>query len=263
MALRMMSVELERIDSAAAPLLDGATTGSLGVLILAGGEPFTRKDLPEIARAFYQNNKLESIYIMSNGQIQKRIFPDVTRVLQECPNLNVTVALGMGVLWRIAHAPFGRLLQALRDNEQRVRTLGYNTFRIKFEAFVIMGGVVGFAGALLAFMLRGAYADNLSWQHAGDPVMMTILGGIHHFLGPLWGSMIYIALRDQLSSYTEHWWLAFGRDSGRVRDHLRILVHTDADGVTRGITPLVRTEMGFGPARIPKLRSAGAVPGAY
>src|SRR5215217_4780046 len=49
----------------------------------------------EIERAFYHNNKVESIYIMSNGQIQKRIFPDVTRVLQECPDLNVTVALGI------------------------------------------------------------------------------------------------------------------------------------------------------------------------
>jgi MoaA/NifB/PqqE/SkfB family radical SAM enzyme len=69
--------------------------GSLGVLILAGGEPFTRKDLPEIVRAFYENNRLESVYLMSNGQIQKRIMPDVTRLLQECPNLNVTVALGI------------------------------------------------------------------------------------------------------------------------------------------------------------------------
>jgi MoaA/NifB/PqqE/SkfB family radical SAM enzyme len=69
--------------------------GNLGVLILAGGEPFTRKDLPEIVRAFYLNNKLESVYLMSNGQIQKRIMPDVTRLLEECPNLNVTVALGI------------------------------------------------------------------------------------------------------------------------------------------------------------------------
>src|SRR5439155_7984941 len=68
---------------------------NLAVLILAGGEPFTRKDLPEIARAFHQNNKLESIYLMSNGQIQQRIIPDVTRILQECPTLNVTVALGI------------------------------------------------------------------------------------------------------------------------------------------------------------------------
>lgn len=69
--------------------------GNLGVLILAGGEPFTRRDLPKIVRAFYTNNSLESVYITSNGQIQKRIFPDICRMMQECPQLNVTVALGI------------------------------------------------------------------------------------------------------------------------------------------------------------------------
>ena len=79
--------ELERISE---------TLGAnLGVLVIAGGEPFTRQDLPEIARAFYENNRLESIYLMSNGQIQQRILPDVARILDECPNLNVTVALGI------------------------------------------------------------------------------------------------------------------------------------------------------------------------
>ena len=85
--LQMKTHEIQKISE--------TLGGNLGVLILAGGEPFTRKDLPEIARAFYENNKLESIYIMSNGQIQKRIFPDVTRILEECPGLNVTVALGI------------------------------------------------------------------------------------------------------------------------------------------------------------------------
>src|SRR4029077_6285018 len=107
--------------------------GNLGVLILAGGEPFTRKDLPEIARAFYTNNKLESIYIMSNGQIQKRIFPDVTRILEECPNLNVTVALGIDGLrdqhekirqksgsWDIA-IETARQLQTIKKEYQRLR----------------------------------------------------------------------------------------------------------------------------------------------
>src|SRR5579883_2753747 len=61
----------------------------------------------------------------------------------------ITVTLGMWLLWRIAHAPFGRALQALRDNEQRAQSLGYSTFRLKFEAFVIMGGIVGCGGALL------------------------------------------------------------------------------------------------------------------
>ena len=85
--LQMKTREIERISE--------TLGGNLGVLVLAGGEPFTRKDLPEIARAFYTNNKLESIYITSNGQIQKRILPDVTRMLEECPQLNVTVALGI------------------------------------------------------------------------------------------------------------------------------------------------------------------------
>jgi MoaA/NifB/PqqE/SkfB family radical SAM enzyme len=85
--LQMTTREIEKISE--------TLGGNLGVLILAGGEPFTRRDLPEIARAFYANNRLESVYITSNGQIQKRIFPDVTRILQECPELNVTVALGI------------------------------------------------------------------------------------------------------------------------------------------------------------------------
>jgi MoaA/NifB/PqqE/SkfB family radical SAM enzyme len=85
--LQMKTREIERISE---------TLGSnLGALILAGGEPFTRTDLPEIARAFYANNKLGSLYITSNGQIQKRIIPDVIRIMQECPRLNVTMALGI------------------------------------------------------------------------------------------------------------------------------------------------------------------------
>ncbi len=115
----------------------------------------------------------------------------------------------MWVLWRIAHAPFGRILQAVRDNEQRAQSLGYNPFRVKFEAFVIMGGFVGLAGGLLALMLHGAYADNLGWQHAGDALLMTVLGGVHHFLGPLWGAIAFILMEDRLSAITESWWLLF------------------------------------------------------
>jgi ABC-type branched-subunit amino acid transport system ATPase component/ABC-type branched-subunit amino acid transport system permease subunit len=117
---------------------------------------------------------------------------------------------GMYVIWRLVHSPFGRVQQALRDNEQRVRCLGYDTKRIKLMAFVISAAVIGLAGSLLTFLIQSVYADNLNWQHAGDPVMMTILGGIHHFLGPTWGAIIFIVLSDQLSSVTEHWWLFFG-----------------------------------------------------
>src|SRR5487761_2358453 len=121
----------------------------------------------------------------------------------------VAVTVGMAFLWRLAHSPFGRSLQALRDNEQRVRSLGYNPFRIKLVAFVVMGGLIGFAGALLALLLRGAYADNLGWQHAGDALLMTVFGGVDQFLGPLFGAIAFVILEDRLSALWENWWLLF------------------------------------------------------
>ncbi len=122
--LQMTTANVERISE---------TLGAnLGVLIVAGGEPFTRKDLPEIARAFYKNNKLDAIVLMSNGQIQQRILPDVSRILEECPNLNVTVALGIDGLkedhesirqkpgsWDIA-IDTARKLQAIKKEHPRL-----------------------------------------------------------------------------------------------------------------------------------------------
>src|ERR1700730_10895051 len=75
------------------------------------------------------------------------------------------------LLWRVVHAPFGRVLQAIRDNEQRVSCLGYDTQRYKLGAFVLSASFIGLAGSLLTFLIQGVYADNLNWQHAGEPVM--------------------------------------------------------------------------------------------
>ncbi len=120
-----------------------------------------------------------------------------------------TVLLALLLMWRVVHAPFGRALQALRDNEQRMQCLGYDVFRLKLRAFSLCAGLVGYAGGLLALLLRGAYADNLSWSHAGDALLMTVLGGVHQFLGPLWGAIAFLTLEDRLSSVTENWWLIF------------------------------------------------------
>lgn len=123
---------------------------------------------------------------------------------------SLVVVLGVvWLLWRVAHSPFGRLMQALRDNEERVSSLGYDTYQAKLVAVIVAGGAIGVAGGLMVLLLQGAYANNLSWQHAGDPVLMAALGGVHHFLGPLWGAIIFIVLEDRLSALTENWWLYF------------------------------------------------------
>lgn len=113
------------------------------------------------------------------------------------------------ILWRLVHSPLGRALQATRDNEQRAKSLGFNVFGLRLIAFVVMGGIVGFAGGLLTFLLQGVYANNLSWQHAADALLMAVLGGVHHFLGPLWGAITFIVLENRLSEITENWWLIF------------------------------------------------------
>jgi ABC-type branched-subunit amino acid transport system ATPase component/ABC-type branched-subunit amino acid transport system permease subunit len=120
-----------------------------------------------------------------------------------------TVLLCMWFLWRLVHAPFGRALQAIRDNEQRASSLGYNTYLVKLGGFVLMAGLVAYAGSLLTLMLQGVYANNLGWQRAGDSLLMTVLGGVHHFLGPLWGAIAFIILENRLSAITENWWLIF------------------------------------------------------
>lgn len=120
-----------------------------------------------------------------------------------------TICGSMYFIWRFVHAPFGRVLQGLRDNNERVRFLGYNTFWYRLIGFILMSAVIGYAGSLLTLLLRGVYANNLSWQHAGDALLMTILGGIHHFLGPLIGAMTFLVLVNVLSGFIENWWLVF------------------------------------------------------
>jgi ABC-type branched-subunit amino acid transport system ATPase component/ABC-type branched-subunit amino acid transport system permease subunit len=121
----------------------------------------------------------------------------------------VVVLLWSVLLWRIAHSSFGRLMQAVRDNERRASSLGIDVFQVKLWTFTIAGTTIGVAGAGMALLLRGAYANPLGWQQAGDSVLMVTLGGVEHFLGPLWGAISFIVLENKLSALSENWWLFF------------------------------------------------------
>jgi len=172
----------------------------------------------------------------------------------------LVVVLGtLWLLWRLVHAPFGRLMQAIRDNEQRVASLGYDTYRTKLIALTVAGGAIGVAGGLMALLLQGVYANNLSWQHAGDPVLMAALGGVHHFLGPLWGAIIFITLEDRLSAFTENWWLFFAP----IIIAFALLSHEGVQGIFQRVIgrnrwTLTRSEIPARPATIAPLAPAQA-----
>ena len=113
------------------------------------------------------------------------------------------------VLLRIIHAPFGSVLVAIRENEQRALFAGYPVRRYKLLAFVISATVTGLAGALFAYLKSIVSADTLHVSFSGEIVAMTIIGGTRSFLGPALGALFYILFRELLSGYTDAWmfWL--------------------------------------------------------
>jgi len=125
----------------------------------------------------------------------------------------VLAALGVTVLlmWRMVHSPFGRILQAIRQNETRAAFVGYDVWRFKWAAFVISAMFAGLAGGLFAMAQESAYPDVMSVHQSGLIVMMVLVGGgLVSFWGPVLGVALYFIARDVLGTVTEAWLLWYG-----------------------------------------------------
>ncbi len=204
---RFVGNEVEAlILSVVVSVLMGLALGAL--VLLRRGLYFSLLTLACSQIAFEVALKWSNVTGGENGlqNVPRALFADPRAFHLVCLLLTVAVLWG---LWRLAHSPLGRTFQAIRENEERARSLGYDVYRLKLCSFTISGGVIGLAGGLLAFLVQGAYANNLSWQHAGDALLANVLGGIHHFMGPLWGAIVFILLQDYLSAIIENWWLLF------------------------------------------------------
>ena len=115
------------------------------------------------------------------------------------------------LLWRIVHSPFGRIIQAIRQNETRVAFVGYHVWLYKWLVFVLSAGLSGLAGALFALAQLGAFPDVMSLNSSGFVVMMTLIGGgLVSFWGPLIGAAIFFIARDALGALTSTWSLWYG-----------------------------------------------------
>lgn len=184
----------------------GLALGSL--VLLRRGLYFSLLTLACSQIAFEIAFKWSDVTGGENGlqSVSRLLFPDARSYHLFC--LVVVVVLAW-LLSRLAHSPLGRAFQAIRENEARASSLGYDVYRLKLASFTLSGGVIGVSGGMLTFQVQGAYANNLNWQHAGDAVLANVLGGIHHFLGPLWGAVVFILFQDQLSALVENWWLIF------------------------------------------------------
>ncbi len=120
--------------------------------------------------------------------------------------------LVLAYLWcrRVITSPFGRLLVAIRENEERVSFLGFNVRRLKIKAFMISAFLGGIAGALFATYQDFVSPGMLHWTISGDFIFMSILGGMGTLVGPVLGGAIILYVGDLLSSLTENWMIFIG-----------------------------------------------------
>ena len=111
---------------------------------------------------------------------------------------------------RVLNARFGHVLQAIRENEVRMQSLGYAVFRYKLCAFVMSGSLAGLAGALLANQSGFVSPAMMQWSQSGMLMMMVIFGGVGHLYGGVWGAIVFLLLEEILSHFTIHWQLGLG-----------------------------------------------------
>jgi branched-chain amino acid transport system permease protein len=117
-------------------------------------------------------------------------------------------AVFLGGFWlvhRTIHSPFGQILKAIRDNEPRAISLGYDVARFKLLAFVISASLAGLAGAMKSLVFQLASLADVHWHTSGQVVLMTLLGGLGTILGPVAGAITIVGLEDLLADKVGSW----------------------------------------------------------
>ena len=106
---------------------------------------------------------------------------------------------GFLLIWRIINSPFGQILKAIRENEPRAVSLGYDTDRYKHVAFILSGTLAGLAGATKSLVFQLASLTDVHWTMSGEVVLMTLLGGMGTLFGPVVGAAVIITMQNYLA----------------------------------------------------------------
>lgn len=115
----------------------------------------------------------------------------------------LAVVAGFWLIWRIVYSPFGQVLTAIRDNEARAISLGYQVNRYKLLAFTLSAALAGLAGSLKTLVFQIATLTDVSWVTSGEALLMGIVGGLQTLLGPVAGAMVVVTMASSLSSVAE------------------------------------------------------------
>jgi branched-chain amino acid transport system permease protein len=124
---------------------------------------------------------------------------DLTQPLAMYGVVLVVFLAGFAFIYRVIHSPFGQVLKAIRENEQRAISLGYDTDRFKLVAFVLSSTLAGLAGATKAIVFQLASLTDVHWSMSGEVVLMTLLGGMGTVFGPVVGAAVIITMQNYLA----------------------------------------------------------------
>lgn len=122
----------------------------------------------------------------------------------------IFLAVSVYLIYRIRHSPFGLVLAGIRENDRRVQFAGISLRNYRLGAFVISGTFAGLAGALGTLLESNTTPFSAHWSHSAEPVLVSLIGGIQTFTGPLVGSAVFIILREVIERFTHNWMLWFG-----------------------------------------------------
>ncbi|RDB43568.1 branched-chain amino acid ABC transporter permease [Halomonas sp. DQ26W] len=107
--------------------------------------------------------------------------------------------IGFAIVQRAVHSPFGQVLKAIRENEPRAVSLGYNVDAYKLLAFVISAGLAGLAGSTKTIVFQLASLTDAHWHMSGEVILMTLLGGVGTLFGPVVGASLVVSLQHMLA----------------------------------------------------------------
>jgi branched-chain amino acid transport system permease protein len=144
----------------------------------------------------------------------------------------IIVMLSLAAMQRIINSPFGLMLKTIRENPERAASIGLDVRRYELAAFVVAGAFAGIAGALFGIFNRGVFADYVYWPKSAEVMIMTILGGIDYFWGPVVGAATLVLLNQETTSYTEYWPFVLG-------SILLVLLFAFPGGIAGGVTAAV------------------------
>ncbi|ARP87383.1 branched-chain amino acid ABC transporter permease [Bordetella genomosp. 9] len=109
--------------------------------------------------------------------------------------------IGFVIIWRAVNSPFGQVLKAIRENEPRAISLGYDVERFKLLAFVLSAAIAGLAGSAKTLVFVSATLSDATWQMSGLVILMTLIGGMGTFLGPVLGAFIVVLLENKVGDF--------------------------------------------------------------